>query len=140
MRQVKISIIQAIFLFNLAIGITNHVIIVPLILQSAYRDSWISALLAVPAVILWTIVVYRVMNMTKQQSLYQWFKQHYNPFVAWLVILPLILLCATILFITVRDTTAWTKVTYLPKTPYPITVILFVVSGMVAAAAGKPSL
>ncbi|QTH45133.1 endospore germination permease [Cohnella sp. LGH] len=136
MRQVKISIIQAIFLFNLAIGITNHVIIVPLILQSAYRDSWISALLAVPAVILWTIVVYRVMNMTKQQSLYQWFKQHYNPFVAWLVILPLILLCATILFITVRDTTAWTKVTYLPKTPYPITVILFVASGMVAAAAG----
>ncbi len=136
MRQVKISIIQAIFLFNLAIGITNHVIIVPLILQSAYRDSWISALLAVPAVILWTIVVYRVMNMTKQQSLYQWFKQHYSPFVAWLVILPLILLCATILFITVRDTTAWTKVTYLPKTPYPITVILFVASGMIAAAAG----
>jgi len=136
MRQLKINVIQTILLFNLAIGITNHVIIVPLILQVAHRDSWISALLAVPPLIAWTIVVYWVMKLTRQQSLFHWFKQHYNSVIAWLVILPLILLCMTILFVTVRDTTAWTKVTYLPKTPYPVTIILFVGSGMAAAAAG----
>ncbi len=136
MPQLKIGIIPAMLLFNLAIGITNHVIIVPLILQSALRDSWISALLAIPAVIVWTIVVYWVMKLTGQQSLFRWFRSHYNSVIAWIVILPLVLLCMMMLFVTIRDTTIWTKVTYLPKTPYPVTVVLFVASGMVAAAAG----
>ncbi|WP_372632223.1 endospore germination permease [Cohnella sp.] len=136
MLQIRINVIQTMLMFNLAIGITNHVIIVPLILQSAYRDSWISALLAIPPVIVWTIAVYWIMKLTGQQSLFRWFKRHYNAAVAWLVVLPLILLCMMILFVTVRDTTIWTKVTYLPKTPYPVTSALFVVSGMAAAAAG----
>lgn len=136
MPQIKINVIQTMLMFNLAIGITNHVIIVPLILQSAFRDSWISALLAIPPVILWTIVLYWVMKLTRQQSLFRWFREHYNAAIAWLVILPLVALCMMILFVTVRDTTIWTKMTYLPRTPYPITVMLFVGSGMIAAAAG----
>ncbi|OXS60968.1 hypothetical protein B1A99_05400 [Cohnella sp. CIP 111063] len=136
MPQIRINVIQTMLMFNLAIGITNHVIIVPLILQSAFRDSWISALLAVPAVIVWTIVLFWVMKLTGQRSLFRWFREHYNAVIAWLVILPLVVLCMMILFVTVRDTTIWTKVTYLPKTPYPITVTLFVASGMAAALCG----
>ncbi|MFB9275064.1 endospore germination permease [Cohnella cellulosilytica] len=136
MPRIKIGTFQAMLMFSLAIGITNHVIIVPLILQTAFRDSWISALLALPAVVVWTIVVHWVMKLTGQQSLFHWFKAHYNSVIAWLVVLPLVLLCMMILFVTIRDTTIWTKVTYLQKTPYPVTVVLFVFSGMAAAAAG----
>ncbi|MFC4597902.1 GerAB/ArcD/ProY family transporter [Cohnella hongkongensis] len=136
MKRTKISVIQTMLLFNLAIGITNHVIVVPLILQSAYRDSWVSALLAIPPLILWTIVIYQIMKLTEQQSLFRWFQQNYNAAVAWCVVLPIAALCMMILYITVRDTTVWTKVTYLPKTPFPLTIALVVFSAVSAAFAG----
>jgi len=140
MPNAKINVVQAMFLFVLAVGITNHVIIVPLILQASHRDAWISALFAIPPLVLWTIVVYFVMKLTRQMSLFQWFKTHYHPIVAWLVVLPLILLCAATLFVTIRDTTSWTKVTYLQKTPYPVTVTMFVACGLSAAIAGLRTL
>ncbi|QJD82600.1 GerAB/ArcD/ProY family transporter [Cohnella herbarum] len=136
MPQAKINVVQAMFLFNLAVGITNHVIVVPLILQASHRDAWISALFAIPPLILWTIILYYIMKLTKQQSLFEWFRSHYNSVVAWTVILPLILLCIAILFVTLRDTSAWTKITYLPRTPFPITVTLFALSGIIAAISG----
>jgi len=132
----KINVVQAMFLFTLAVGITNHVIIVPLILHASRRDSWISALLAIPPLVVWTVVVYYVMKLTGQASLYHWFKRHYGKLVAWLVVAPLVLLCLAMLFVTIRDTTAWTKATYLQKTPYPVTVALFCFSGLFAAVAG----
>ncbi|QMV44632.1 GerAB/ArcD/ProY family transporter [Cohnella cholangitidis] len=140
MPQSKINVVQAMFLLTLAVGITNHVIIVPLILQVSLRDSWISALIAIPPLILWTIILYFVMKLTKQQSLFEWFKSHYNAIVAWLIIVPLIALCVTIMFVTLRDTSSWTKVTYLPKTPYPITVSLYAICGLFAALAGLRTL
>ncbi|WP_239614471.1 GerAB/ArcD/ProY family transporter [Cohnella mopanensis] len=136
MPQAKINVVQAMFLFMLAVGITNHVIIVPLILQVSHRDSWISALLAIPPLILWTIILFYVMKLTKQQSLFEWFRTHYNYTVAWIVILPLIVLCMMILFVTLRDTSTWTNVTYLPKTPFPITVSLFTICGLIAGISG----
>ncbi|BBI33714.1 endospore germination permease [Cohnella abietis] len=132
----KINVVQTMMLFTLAIGITNHVIIVPLILNAAHRDSWISAFMAIPPLIIWTIIVFFVMRLTNQKSLYDWFKAHYNPLIAWLVIVPIIVFLIFILFVTVRDTSSWTKVSYLPKTPYPITVSLFVLTSFFAAMAG----
>lgn len=140
MNQAKINVVQTMFLFQLAVGITNHVIIVPLILQVSHRDSWIAALFAIPPVVAWTFAVYYVMKLTKQQSLYRWFKAHYNSAIAWLVILPLIALCATTLFVTIHDTTAWTKSTYLQYTPYPVTVSIYVVSGLFAGLLGLRTL
>lgn len=140
MLQSKINVVQAMFLFTLAVGITNHVIIVPLILQVSLRDSWISALLAIPPLFVWTIILYFVIKLTKQQSLFDWFKSHYNALVAWLVIMPLVILCVMIMFVTLRDTSEWTKVTYLPKTPYPITVSLYAICGLLAALAGLRTL
>lgn len=140
MPSQKLNIVQAIFLFTLAVGITNHVIIVPLILNTAYRDSWISALIAIPPIVLWTFILFLIMKYTKQQSLYSWFSKHYNPVVAWMILIPLLVFVLFILFITVRDTTAWTKITYLPRTPYPVTISLYVLSGMIAAMTGLRSL
>ncbi|MCD9021793.1 endospore germination permease [Cohnella silvisoli] len=136
MQNQKINVVQAVFLFALAVGITNHVIIVPLILNSALRDSWISPLIALPPLLLWTTILFLIMKLTKQKSLYIWFKTHYNPLVASLVIAPIILFVFLILFVTIRDTTAWTKITYLPKTPFPVIVGLYVFAGFIAALTG----
>ncbi|WP_233566628.1 GerAB/ArcD/ProY family transporter [Cohnella endophytica] len=140
MNLFKINVVQTMFLFMLAVGITNHVLIVPLILSTSYRDAWISALLVIPPVLLWTVILYFVMKNTEQQSLHKWFKTNYNSWVAWMVILPLLLFAITICFITVRDTSSWTKVTYLPRTPFPVTVSLYMLFGILAAYKGLRTL
>ena len=43
----SIGALQAVMLLISAAGIVNHVIIIPLLLQTAGRDSWVAALLAV---------------------------------------------------------------------------------------------
>jgi len=136
MNPLQIRGVQMFVMFMLAIGITNHVVVVPLILQAAHRDAWISALCAIPLVVIWVTVIYLIIRLTQQQSLYDWFKSHYNKPVAAILLIPFLLLLLIVIFITVRDSSTWTKVTYLPRTPYGVTVGLFVFAGMLAAMRG----
>ncbi|MFC5467572.1 endospore germination permease [Cohnella suwonensis] len=132
----RINVVQSMFLLILAVGITNHVLIVPLMLNASHRDSWISALYAIPPLVLWTSLIYFIMKTTKQQSLFEWFKARYHPAIAWIVVMPLLILTLMICFVTLRDTSAWTKTTYLPKTPLPLTASLFMLFAFYAAHKG----
>lgn len=136
MNPLQIRGVQMFVMFMLAIGITNHVVVVPLILQAAHRDAWLSGLFSIPLVIIWATVVYLIIKLTQQQSLYDWFKSRYNKAVAAGILIPFLLLLLIIILISVRDSSTWTKVTYLPRTPYGVTVSLFVFAGMLAAMNG----
>lgn len=136
MTQWQIRAVPLFCVFALAVGLKNHVIIIPLLLQTAERDAWISALLAIPPLLLWSAAVYLIFKHTHRESLYRWFKTRYNTFTAILVACPFLIMIASILYITVRDVTTWTKVTYLPKTPFPVTVVLFTFASMIGAIKG----
>ncbi|MBO9600320.1 MAG: GerAB/ArcD/ProY family transporter, partial [Cohnella sp.] len=136
MKAVQIRAVQMFFILALAIGLKNHVIIVPLILNAAMRDAWISAILAIPLVLIWAAVIHKVMKLLNKESLYGWFSARYNKFVACSVIMPIVLMLVMSLYITVRDSCTWTKVTYLPNTPFLVTVTLFVLASMVGAMKG----
>ncbi len=136
MKALPIRAVQMFAILALAIGIKNHVIIVPLILNAAMRDAWISAILAIPLVLLWAAAVHKLMKLLNKESLYGWFSSRYNKLVACFVIMPLVLMLVMSLYITVRDSCTWTKVTYLPKTPFFVTVTLFVLASMAGAMKG----
>lgn len=136
MKRLQIRVAPLFCVFALAVGIKNHVIIVPLVLQAARRDSWISALAAIPPLLIWAYAVFAIMKRTGQESLFQWFKSKYNVTIARLVLIPFLLMLVMILYITVLDSCTWTKVTYLPKTPFPVTVSLFVFASMLGAMKG----
>lgn len=136
MTRWQIRAVPLFCVFALAVGLKNHVIIIPLLLQTAERDAWISALFAIPPLLLWSAAVYLIFKHTHREPIYRWFKSRYNKFVAILVASPFLLLLASALYITVRDVCTWTKVTYLPKTPFPVTVVLFVFASMIGAAKG----
>ncbi|MFC5403631.1 GerAB/ArcD/ProY family transporter [Cohnella soli] len=136
MATSRISITQSLTLLILAVGLTNHVLIIPLVLDASHRDAWVSTLYSIPPLILWTTLIYWIMKMTKQQSLFDWFKSRYNPVVAWMVVTPLLLLTLFICFVTLRDTSAWTKTTYLQKTPFPLTASLYMLFSFYAAHKG----
>ncbi|MNO84637.1 hypothetical protein D3C76_759840 [compost metagenome] len=46
LNTLKPTIIQAIMTIMLTVGITNHVFIIPALLQSALRDAWVAVLIS----------------------------------------------------------------------------------------------
>ncbi|MBW5448122.1 GerAB/ArcD/ProY family transporter [Cohnella sp. CFH 77786] len=136
MQPVKLSGIQAAFLFLLAVGITNHVIVIPILLQVAERDAWVSGLLSIPPLALWAAVLHGLMKISGRQSVFDWFRNRCGKLTAAIVTAPVALYLIAILIMTLRDTSSWTHDTYLPNTPPPVILALLLISGYFAALQG----
>ncbi|MBM7567156.1 endospore germination permease [Paenibacillus sacheonensis] len=111
----KINAFQLAALLVTFIGISNHVIMIPILLDTAKRDAWISVLAAiVPSVLLGLLCVY-IYNRIPS-SLSTWVDKK-----SALLWLPFTLLF-TVYFsaqasISIRDTIVWSNTTYLTYTP-----------------------
>lgn len=120
-----ISILQASMIIITVIGILDHVIVIPILLQTAVRDSWISVLFSGILFLAWIPLVFFIMKGSGQQHLFLWLKKLLGPIYAYIIILfiliELFLMCA----ITIRDITYWTNITYLPNTPNFVLVFCF---------------
>jgi len=101
----------------LDVGLMNHVLVIPPLLQDAKRDAWLSGLGAIVPCLLWVCLLYYIMTRTKQQPLIPWLQQHYGSVVAWGFRLFFLVYVALISVLTLKETTTWTKVSYLPHTP-----------------------
>jgi spore germination protein KB len=101
----------------LAVGLMNHVMVMPPLLQAAKRDAWISVLATIPPYLIWATALYFIMKRTSQQPLLPWLRQHYGGFVCalfrWFFIGYLFLIGV----MTVKETVMWTDSSYLPRTP-----------------------
>lgn len=81
----KISILQAFYLIIFTTGILNHVMLIPLILDAARRDAWVSTLLALAFVLLWLTMVSYVMRHTRQHNIMDWLRDHLGNVAVWIV-------------------------------------------------------
>lgn len=141
----QVSFLQICMILMMTVGLTNHVIVNPLILEASGRDAWISVLLTGVLFLPWCILLVLFMRKSGQQKLHPWLASKTNPFIAWLMIIPI---CLQLLFIggfTLIDTVRWTTTNYMPSTPRSALIITlclvccyFAISGirMIAIAAG----
>jgi len=110
----KISIRQFILLMMGTIGVLNHVIVIPVLLESTKRDAWISPLVNFFLFLAIGYIVFLIQKKTNQQNILNWIKVHYGKKIQY----PLIAIFCIHLFIlgqtTYMDTLSWTKITYLP--------------------------
>ncbi|WP_276357972.1 endospore germination permease [Cohnella caldifontis] len=136
MNHPKISVIQTFILFTLVVGISNHVIVIPLLLQTAKRDAWISALVSIPVMAVWSAALFGVMKIAARESLYDWFRSRFGKLPAVIAVLPGVLLLTAILIVTLNDTANWTHDTYLPRTPLSISAAVILFAGFAAAWSG----
>jgi len=113
----KLSLIDVYFIMLLALGITNHVTLIPLILQTSGRDAWMGTLLTMILHLGWVYILYFIMKRTGQQSIVTWFKDHFGPVVGWIFIIITTLYFFWMAMVILRETTTWIGVTYLPQTP-----------------------
>ncbi|OXM83813.1 GerAB/ArcD/ProY family transporter [Paenibacillus rigui] len=125
MNQHTITFFQAVMILMLAIGLMDHVIIIPVLMDAAKRDAWISVLLAGAFGCVWVTLLYTAMNKTRTLHIFQWMKQAYPPLIgnvlSWIACLYMVVLCG----ITLRDTSTWIHLTFLPKVPIIILSSVF---------------
>lgn len=115
-----IGILSAYSVMILAIGLMNHVIVVPPLLQVAKRDAWISVLVVMLPYLAWVGLLHRIMKRTGQEPLLLWLNRHWGRIASGTVRAFFIIYLFLIAVMTLKDTTMWTHTSYLPRTPEPV--------------------
>lgn len=124
----------------LSTGLLNHVIIIPIILDAAKRDAWISVLLAGACVLVWIFILHISSAKTNKQHLFEWLSKAYHPIVGRLVAGIVGIYLFSICMLTTRDTVYWIHLTFSPETPIVVFTFLFLLISATNAYLGIHSL
>lgn len=132
----SISTLQLSMILITFIGIQNHVLIIPALLESGGRDSWVSALVTGAISLVVVGLVYFVMKRTEQANIAYWINKRIGkiPGIFFVFLICLVLLIQV--YIAVKDTTNWTKSSYLVNTPEIVIELSILLLGLLAALAG----
>ncbi|MBB3109824.1 spore germination protein (amino acid permease) [Paenibacillus phyllosphaerae] len=121
-------------MLGLSVGLSNHVILLPVILDEAGRDAWLSSPLSFVIIMPWLLfIIHGTMKRTKYSRLTDLISSKLSKPVAWILLLPMLLLLLMLSFQTFTETVDWTSTTYLPATP-PLVLQLCLI-GLVAYGA-----
>lgn len=127
---------QIVFVLLLSLGISNHVFIIPHLIQTAGRDAWISICLGYAVLIGWSLMLYIVLKSMRASSFYDWLDKRIGTFGRWLVCGALVLYILILESMIIFDTTRNIDIYFLPKTPNAIIVLCFVLISFGAARTG----
>ncbi|MFB9275857.1 endospore germination permease [Cohnella cellulosilytica] len=136
----KISLVDIYFIFLLASGFTNHVVLMPLLLLTAKRDAWLGVLLATILHMIWVYVYFAIIKRTRRQPLRIWFKERLGGAGSGLLLAAAFIFCFAMAVITLRETTTWIKATYLPQTPKVVVLLVLILLCVYIASNGLRSI
>jgi len=122
----KISLLDAYFILTLSLGITNHVIMIPLLLQTAKRDAWVGILITMVINVIWVYIYCFIMKRTKQKPIFSWFKERCGSVIGWFFLIITSFYFFLMALVMLRETTTWIKATYLQQTPKMIVLIVLI--------------
>ncbi|WP_241242744.1 endospore germination permease [Paenibacillus whitsoniae] len=119
----RINFFQACLILFLMNGLTNHVIVNPMLLDASGRDAWLTVLLSGALFFVWSIPLTWMIRKTKQQKLLLWLSASSHPVIGWLLVIPLCLQLYMIGGMTTIHTATWTVANYLPTSPKLLVVL-----------------
>jgi spore germination protein KB len=129
-----ITISQVVLLMMASTGLINHVMIVPVLLQVAKRDAWISVLFAFGLCLLWCILVYYITKTINQQNVLLWMKTQFGKTLYFIIVTFICVYLFAMGIITFIDTVNWTIITFLPiSSKFVIASLLAIVCLLTAA-------
>ncbi|WP_141504002.1 GerAB/ArcD/ProY family transporter [Paenibacillus luteus] len=137
MKVKLFGILPSMFMMILSVGLVNHVLVVPLLLDAAKRDAWVCVPAGIVFVLLWAIVpLYGLLKRMNGLPIDQWLKQGLPRLAAGLVIGIFLLIQLMLAFETLIMTASWTATTYLPKTPSFVVCAVFLGLCLFASISG----
>ncbi|AZN41561.1 endospore germination permease [Paenibacillus albus] len=117
MKNGSISFLQISMMFMLSVGLLNHVIIIPMTLDKAQRDGWISVLLAGTIYLIWIVLLYSALIKKREKSLFQWLKTTYGAAVSNLLAGIACIYMITLSTMTLKETVTWIHLSISNLTP-----------------------
>lgn len=132
----KIGVFLCFMIITLAIGLMNHVIVIPPLLGAAKRDAWLSVLLAIVPLMLWVGMLTYIIKKIYPISIYRWLNERYGKVSAWFFNGFVILYLLSMAALTLKDTMVWSHVFYLPGTPIIFIALIFTAVCLFAAISG----
>lgn len=133
---VRFGRIPCIMMILLSIGLLNHVLIGPLVLQSSGRDAWLAILGASALQPLWLLLMYPIVRSIGNRPFDEWLKLRAGAVGKHMVVAVLAVLLFMIVMITCVDTITWSSTTYLPETPKLVTSFVFVALSIAGSIMG----
>lgn len=112
-----INFLQTCLIFMLMNGLSNHVIVNPMLLDASGRDAWLAVLAAGVPFLLWSAMLVWFMKRSRQQKLLPWLSSKTHPVIGWLLVAPLGVQLYMIGGMTTIHTATWTISNYLPLAP-----------------------
>ncbi|WP_239627645.1 endospore germination permease [Paenibacillus sp. H1-7] len=122
----SINVLQATMIIMATVGLFDHVIIIPILLDIAGRDAWVSAILAFFPFAVWIFVIHWIMKRSGQQPLLEWIRDTAGGTVSVLFRILFFIAFFLVALITVKDTVTWATSSYLPETPMIALTMLLV--------------
>lgn len=136
MSKNVISPLHIILLIMTAIGLKNHVTIIPPILHFAGRDSWISVLLTTFVMIPWLLLLVYIHKKTNQQDMTILIKNKIGKVFYYCVFSLISLYVIYGAAFSIRETIQWMNSTFLMETPISIMIIIYAILCVLLAVAG----
>jgi spore germination protein (amino acid permease) len=137
MKVKPFGILPSIMMIVLSVGLVNHVLVIPLLFDTAKRDAWISVLMGLIVVLPWALLPQLgILKRLKGKPVDQWLKEIMPNFLAWIIMGVFLLVQLLIAFETLIMTVSWTATTYLPNTPSSVVCIVFLGLCLYASISG----
>ncbi|QAV26949.1 spore gernimation protein [Neobacillus thermocopriae] len=140
MSDQTISPKQVIIVFMLSVGLVNHVMVIPVLLEVAGRDAWVSILVTAILYTIWLLFLYRIIKKMNGQTFFEWVSQRMGRFIAWAFCITIALFLFLMMSVTIKDTLTWTITSYFPQTPIFILSVLFVLITYICVSSNIQSL
>ncbi|SDD97246.1 spore germination protein (amino acid permease) [Paenibacillus sp. UNCCL117] len=136
----KFTILQLSTVFLLSVGMMNHVQVIPLILDVAARDSWLSILLTTALFIPVFLTIGYIIKKTGQQDIRKWLTKAYGRWASVAFSAAAGVLLTAAIIITTKDMSIWTNASYMPNTPMGVIVVSFLATALYTAMKGLRTL
>lgn len=124
--RIRIGRLPCIMMLVMSAGLFNHVIIAPLLLQMAGRDSWLAILICAALLPLWLLLIHAITRSMGSKPLPDWLHERAGRTSSALFLSISIVFLFLVALITAVDTATWGSSTYLPNTPKLLTALIFV--------------
>ena len=136
MRTPSFSLLQISLIFIQSIGLVNHVLVIPLLLDASGRDAWLSAIATFLLLIPFFLLVARAAKALNRQSALAYLGERFGSAVSRTISGLFAILLTLSAVVTIKDMTTWTTSSYLPLTPPYVVAATFLLISAFAAYRG----
>ncbi|MFL0574900.1 endospore germination permease [Priestia megaterium] len=132
----RITIPQLFTIFLLSTGLSNHVIVIPILLECAGRDAWISVIIGYFLILVFSLLILYISRRCQSECLFDWITSNYSKVLSVIIAVLFAIFLLVTGWVSLRETVIWTNETYLMNTPV-FFIALFIVGASLYISYGK---